>query len=264
MTPTTTNPTAQEGPLAVIERPIVTYDGTALLARARLLTFETDLDLEVANQVKKECNAGIKILENLFEPTVKAADAAHHNALALREIPAGPLRKAVAWIQGKMDEARQRQREAAALRQLDLERLARKDAEDRQLAETIRLEEEAKAKRAEAERLAAEGKTSEAEIASAEAEQTEGAARELIQAPPEPIYVPVVALGVIAGMSDVDNWVAEVTDEGAFYRALGERPELWRFAPIDHKELARMAKKDKAERSIPGITVKNVPKTRSR
>ena len=218
---------------------IATPDGTAiasemapLVASARAMTV-TDMDSHAAALgAVKTLRLAEKKIEDYFEPSRKALDAAKKEVLKARDGLIAPLTAARTIVDDKAAAFEAEQRRIAMEKERILREQARKEEEDRMVAEAAFAESEGDAEAAEA----------------------------ILAAPVTIATVSVApAVAEVAGVSTTTRWSAEVTDKMALIRYVAERPEWASLLDANMPNLNRLAVAQKAALKIPGV--KAVPNT---
>lgn len=184
-----------------------------------------------------------------FEPTIRAARAAHRNAIAIRDKVVAPFDAADKIARGKLtayqaEEARKAREEAERLQAEENERRRREWEAEQERVRAENLEREKERQRA----LAEAKKAKDAEAVAALKAQP--VAVELPPPPPPPAYIPPKPVEAVKGFSTRVTYVCEVVDAAAVPRA---------YLIPDQKALDALAKAQGERMNVPGCRA--VPKT---
>lgn len=198
-----------------------------LIQQANELVIDSQATNEEAGELLRDIRTKQKWWTEFIGPSVKAAHQAHQAAKAVENKIAVPLKKAGDGLGRRMGVYTREEDEKRRARELELQKQADKQAEDRQIAEAAQLENEGRQEEADA------------MIAAPVA-----APAVVLRAPPKP-----------AGTSYRANWQYRILNTGAIPLA---------FMMPDHGKLLAYAKSHKADAKIPGVQFYDDGKTAAR
>jgi hypothetical protein len=245
---------AQEGPMTEVitiqkpNPPEVVARMAPIVEAARAFIVSDAGSHEIALQRFKECRAAEKAIEEYFEPSRKAADAAKREILAARDGLVGPVAEARSLYDRAAKQFERDEQQRADEERRRLQEQARKDEEERQLLSAIEAEESG-------------------DVGTAEA---------ILAAPVEPAAVTVAPrLASVDGVSSRETWSAvlhwsqcsivgctndEHRSQGALelVRYVGSHPEWLSLLEIgrlidSHPNLNRVAVSQRGALRIPGV-----------
>lgn len=212
-----------------IERPVppTIVAELAPLVKAALAFEVVDLDTDGEALLRvKMLRAGEKRIEEYFEPSRKAAEAAKKEILAARDGLIAPIAQARQIYDRKALDYEAAERVKAEREQRRLQDIARKQEEDRKLADAIEAEES--------------GYTAEAEAILA-----------------EPVSVPMVrvapAIAEVKGVSRRTTWSAEVDDLLKLVRYVAQHEEWVNLLLPNGPALNKLAIAQRDALRIPGV-----------
>jgi hypothetical protein len=219
----------ETGEMIRIEKPAV----PAIVARLAPVVSAAQqfsvLDVEsdgLARERARALRGGEKEITELFERARKAADTAKKEILATRDGLIGPLAEARSLYERKALDYEDQERRKAEAEARRLQEIARKQEEDRILAE-------------------AEAAQNTGDVATAEA---------IIS---EPVSVPMVqvvpAVATVAGSGTRVTWSAEVFDFLAFVRHVAAHPEHLALLEPNGPNLNRLAVSLHEALNLPGV-----------
>ena len=212
---------------------ITTPDGAGIaaemspiVAQSRALTV-TDTDSHAAALTAiKALKGAEKRIELYFEPSRQALDAAKKEVLKARDGLIAPLTEARYVVDYKAMMFEAEQQRIALEQERVLREQARKEEEDRIVAEAV----------------------------FAESEGDTQAAEAILSAPVVIATVSVApAVAEVAGVSTTTRWSAEVTDKMALIKYVAAHPEWASLLDANAPNLNRLAVSVKSALSIPGV-----------
>lgn len=189
-----------------------------------------------AGELWKQLGDMIKEVKDTFDPICDATNKAHKAATAKRAKYLDPLTTAYKSVKSLMEAWDREQERIRKAEEARLAEIARKEEEDRQLAEAIAAEEAAKES----------GATPEEAAQVAEAVMTE-----TVYVPP--VVIPKAVPKLSGGPVFQERWAAEVTDLRALCRAVAEGKASTECVTGNMVVLNRMATALKSTMSIPGV-----------
>ncbi len=216
----------QDMTIQVPDTTAIAAETSPIVAEAAALVVADQAGHARALDVAKRAAKGKAAIEEMLEPAVKAANAAHKTLTGLRNNLTAPLDHArqIASTKAMNWESEQRRKAEEDRKRLEAE--ARRLEEERQIADAIAAEEEGDAETAEA-----------------------------IMA--EPTITPVVhvapAIAKVQGVATKTTWDAEVTDLRALIRYVAEHPEWEHLLMPSAVALRGLARSQKGALSIPGV-----------
>lgn len=216
----------QDMTIQVPDTTAIAAETSPIVAEAAALVVTDQSSHAVALDVAKRAAKGKAAIEEMLEPAVKAANAAHKTLTGLRNNLTAPL-----------DHARQ----IASTKALNYE------AEQRRKAEEERKRLEAEARRLEEER----------QIADAIAAEEEGDAETAEAIMAEPTITPVVhvapAIARVEGVATKTTWSAQVTDLRALIAYVAAHPEWEHLLLPAMPALNGLARSQRGALAIPGV-----------
>jgi len=198
---------------------VIAEDVTKTVEQYKDWQIETAEDYMAAGALLKAIKEKLAKVDAHHKPMVDQAHQLHKSAIAARDALTKPLKAIGSHVRAECGRWDTAQREIARKAQAEADRIARKKADDEQLAE--------------AERLEAEGHAAAAE-----------AVLEVpVAAPVAPVVPPAPKP---AGISYRENWKAELVDFAAVPRD---------YLMVNWPEVNRVAKISKGEVEIPGFRI---------
>lgn len=202
--------------------------GQGLVARAKAMTVRTVEEHGIGLEFLRSIAGAQKAVKDLFAPSKRAADVAHKEIVKAERSLLDPLEAARGLVGMKCATYTEEERRKAQAETLRLKAIARKEAEDRALAEAQAAEEAG----------------------------DKGLADEILSAPappPPPVHVaPKVA--ELRGVYERETWSAEVVDKAALVRFVAEHFEEWSHLldPV-MPQLNGLARAQRDMMRIPGV-----------
>lgn len=225
---------------------VVAERALSLPEQARAIEIRDDAGFASAGEFLLGVKALRAEINSVFDPILKRAFDSHREAVAGKRRVEAPVAEAETIAKRGMAEyqaereCRRREAEAAARRERE-----RAEAEERRKAdeERARLEREAEERRL-------------AEAVEAEERGDAEAAEQILEAPPEPVFVPeppavftpppMPEPTKVEGVSFREKWVFAVTNPSAVPRE---------YLAVDEKKIGAVVRAMKGETKIPGVRV---------
>lgn len=203
--------------------------------KATALTIVDDATCVRASEFLKGIKDLRKEVDEAFDGIIQKAFAAHKEACAKKRQYEAPLIEAERILKGHLSAYQVQQEQKRAEEQRRLEAIARKDAEDRRIAEAADLE-----------RQALSGP-----------EPDLDALYDAHQLLEEPIDTPAVIAPTntpkVAGVSYRETWRAEVTDLKALCRAIADGAQPTALVTANTSALNGLARSLKGQGKVPGV-----------
>jgi len=202
--------------------------GLALREESRAITLITsENDYEAIASKRRTAKAVIKATTDYLEPHITAAHSKHKRLTALRARLLGPYNDVVSHVNTIILNYEREQERIRKEAERKAQELARKEAEDRQIAEAEALE---------------------------EAGQPEAAEAALIR-PVTPHTVNISRPNRPSGISTSKKWRAEVVDLSALVKAVAEGKAPLSYLEANTKKLNQAALAQGDEMNVPGVRV---------
>lgn len=222
---------------AEITPEVVTAEALTWPDRARAALVTDDVSYRSAASLLLGIKDLRKAADAAFDPIITAAHAAHKTAIAQKMQAEGPLIEAERIIKASLrtfDDVQEAERQR---RQREADEQARREEEDRVLAQAAALE--------------AEGHEWNDPVSLKQAEQL---VEEAIQAPMQPV-APVVqkATPAVAGISFREEWKFEVTDLRALVQHVATHPEHSNLLQANTAAIGGLVRSLKSHTNIPGV-----------